>query len=264
MKPLIGINADYREATATSGAFSFVAAGYYDAIGRAGGVPVVIPPLEDCEGLGRVLDQLAGVVLTGGLDLEPRCDGYMLHPAVKPMAARREGFDRLLAGEVCRRRMPVMGIGAGMQVLNVTAGGTLFLHLPEDRPDAIPHLVPGDRRHRHAIDLEPDSLMARVYGLDIRRHAVELPTVLVTSCHHQAVDDVAPGFRATAACPDGVTEAIESVMPEWFAFGVQFHPEADAASLVDRGLFEAFVGEAKAWMASSPRRNKRAWCAASK
>lgn len=236
MKPLIGINADYREATATSGAFSFLAAGYFDAIRRAGGVPIVMPPCDQVEDLGRVLDLVAGVVLTGGLDLDPRLDGWMLHPAVKPMAARREEFDRMLAGEICRRRLPLMGIGVGMQLLNVTAGGTLCLHLPEDRPDAIPHLVPGDREHRHAIDLEPDSLMYRTY-------AGEYPTnvAYVTSCHHQAVDDVAPGFRATAACPDGIIEAIESVMSEWFAFGVQFHPEADAASLIDRGLFEAFV-----------------------
>lgn len=231
MKPLIGINADYRASTRQSPAFSFLAAGYYDAVARAGGIPVVIPPLGDM-GIRRILEVIDGVLLTGGRDLDPRRDGYMLHPAVMPMASRREDFDRILAAEVYFLRMPVMGIGVGMQLLNVTAGGTLNLHLPEDFPDAIPHLVSGDREHRHAIDIEPGSLLERVYG-DMQAY--------VTSCHHQAVDDVAPGFRVTGACPDGVIDAIESVMPEWCAFGVQFHPEAEAATAIDFGLFEAFV-----------------------
>lgn len=256
MRPLIGINADYRAATKTSPAFSFLAAGYYDAVARAGGIPVIIPPIDE------LLGNLAGVVLVGGLDLDPRLDGYMLHPAVKPMAARREEFDRLLCSAICTRRLPVMAIGTGMQLLNVMAGGTLHLHLPEDFPDAIPHLVPGDREHRHAIDIEPHSLLKRVYGSAV---------AYVTSCHHQAVDDVAPGFRVTARCPDGVIEAIESVMDDWPAFGVQFHPEAEAATAIDGGLFECFIetasmaglggrGEARqgkvfSWTTNSQRRN---------
>lgn len=249
MKPLIGINADFRASTRRSPAFSFVAAGYYDAVVRAGGIPIIIPPSEGDEeihviaDISVLLDHLAGVVLVGGLDLDPRVDGYRLHEAVRPMAARREEFDRLLCRTIYMRRLPVMGIGVGMQLLNVTAGGTLNLHLPEDFPDAIPHLVPGDREHRHAIDIEPGSLLERVYrGAPSSTHRWKEPTVgYVTSCHHQAVDDVAPGFRVTAACPDGVIEAIESVMPDWFAFGAQFHPEAEAATAIDQGLFEEFV-----------------------
>ena len=235
MKPLIGINADYRAATQASPAFSFLAAGYYDAVARAGGVPVIIPPIEEVADVRQVLDAVAGVVLVGGLDLDPRRDGYMLHPAVKRMAGRREEFDRMLPAEIYRRRLPVLGIGAGMQLLNVVAGGTLHLHLPEDRPDAIAHLDPLDRRHRHAINVEPGSMLERVYG--------KMPAY-VTSCHHQAVDDVAPGFRVTAACPDGVIEAIESVTPDWLAVGVQFHPESAAATEIDRRLFDEFVAAA--------------------
>lgn len=125
-----------------------------------------------------------------------------------------------------------------MQLLNVVCGGTLYLHLPEDRPDAMPHLDPCDRGHRHRIEIERGSLLDRVYHTDYRR--VDPALADVTSCHHQAVDDVAPGFRVTAACPDGIVEAIESET-EWFAFGVQFHPEAVAATEMDSGVFEEFV-----------------------
>ena len=232
MKPLIGINADYRSPSKDGPAFSVVAAGYSDAVSHAGGIPIVIPPLEGQADLDELLGNLAGVVLTGGYDLDPRRDGYMLHPAVRSMDSRREEFDRMLAGRVYDRGIPVMGIGVGMQLLNITAGGTLHLHLPEDRPDAIPHLDPLDRGHRHAIDIEPRSILSRVYGD---------ASAYVTSCHHQAVDDVARGFCVSAACPDGIIEAIESMEPDWFAFGVQFHPECEAATELDHGLFEEFV-----------------------
>lgn len=241
MKPLIGINADYRSATKTASAFSFVAAGYSDSVSRAGGNPIIIPPRESVEDLNELLDHLAGVVLVGGLDLDPRLDGYMLHPAVRPMDSRREGFDRTLAWLIMERRIPVFGIGVGMQLMNVVAGGTLHLHLPEDRPRAMPHLDPFDRGHRHAIDVEPGSIVHRVY-MHREKAAKQMAVGYVTSCHHQAIDDVAPAFRVTAASSDGIVEAVESVdLDAWFAFGTQFHPESTEATEVDQLLFEEFV-----------------------
>jgi len=234
MKPLIGINADYN-ATGDRPGFSFVAAGYYDAVTRAGGIPVILPPLLKDVDRRKLLDRLDGVVLIGGYDLDPRRDGYMLHESVRPMDPRREDFDRAIVEEIRVRRMPVFGIGVGMQLLNVACGGTLFLHLPEDRPNAMPHLdAMAPRTHRHAIDIEDGSLVHRAY-LTERYRGIGL----VTSRHHQAVDDVAPGFRVTAAAPDGIIEAIESTDPGWLAIGVQWHPEA--ASEMDQLLFSEFV-----------------------
>ena len=133
--------------------------------------------------------------------------------------------------------MPVFGIGAGMQLLNLSLGGNLFFHLPEDLPKAIPHSDPMDAAHRHALEVVPGSLMERVYGEG---------EIRVSSMHHMAVDEVAPGFVATARCPDGVIEAIESTMDDWFAFGTQFHPEADSASALDLRIFEEFLAGAAA------------------
>ena len=231
-KPLIGLNADFRGATKDSPAFSYLCAGYADSLMRAGAVPLVIPPMTDEADLEAVLDLLDGIVLVGGADLDPRRDGFMLHARVRMLDRRREEFDRKLAEMAARRRMPVFGIGVGMQLLNVSQGGNLFLHIPEDMPRALPHSDPMDPSHRHALEVAPGSLMERVYGEG---------EIRVNSMHHMSIDEVAPGFAVTARCPDGVIEAIESTDPEWFAMGTQFHPEGASASALDLRIFEEFI-----------------------
>lgn len=231
-KPLIGLNADYRAAKKDSPAFSYLCAGYYDSVARAGGVPLVIPPLADEADLTRILDLLDAVVLVGGADLDPRRDGFMMHPSVRTLDNRREQFDRRLMKHVSDRRMPVFGIGVGMQLLNVHEGGNLFLHIPEDLPKALPHRDALDAAHRHALEVVPGSLMERVYGEG---------EIRVNSLHHMAIDEVAAGFAVTARCPDGVVEAIESTQNDWFAIGTQFHPESDSASALDLRIFEEFI-----------------------
>lgn len=231
-KPLIGMNADFRAATNGNPSFTYVSSGYYDAILAVDGLPVILPPYEDLHDVQSILDHLDGLLLVGGADLDPRRDGWMLHATVKLQAPRREQFDRALMRMAAERRLPVMGIGAGMQLLNVSQGGNLMLHIPEDAPTALPHFDSLDQDHRHTLQLKPGSIMDRVYGDGELR---------VNSMHHQAVDDVAPGFEVTARCPDGIVEAIESAMPDWFALGTQFHPEADTASALDSRIFEEFV-----------------------
>jgi putative glutamine amidotransferase len=231
-RPIIGLNADYRSAKKDSPAYSFLAAGYYDRILAAGGIPVIVPPLESEDDLNQVLDTLQGFVMIGGQDLDPRRDGFMLHPSVRTMERRRESFDRRLMRLIAERRMPFLGIGVGLQLLNVSQGGNLYLHIPEDMPQAIPHKDLQDPAHRHSLVVVPGSLMERVYGEG---------EIRVNSMHHMAVDEVAQGFVVTARCPDGVIEAIESDRPDWFAFGTQFHPEADSASALDVRIFEEFV-----------------------
>jgi putative glutamine amidotransferase len=232
-KPLIGLNADYRPSRKEGPALCYVPAGYFNCIQAAGGIPVILPPTEDRADLARVLEMLQGFVLVGSTgDLDPRRDGYQLHSSVRLMDGRREEFDRLLMTEITERRMPVLGIGAGMQLLNVSQGGNLLLHLPEDMPEAIPHKDPQDPEHRHGLEIVFGTLMERVYGDG---------EIRVNSMHHQAVDEVASGFAVTARCPDGVVEAIESTQDDWFAIGTQFHPEAESASALDVRIFEEFI-----------------------
>ncbi len=231
-QPLIGPNADFRAAARSTPAYSYIAAGYFQSIIAAGGIPIIMPPLGDAESIARVVDQVQGFVMIGGADLDPRNDGFMLHPSVRPLDPVREQSDRMLMAEIAERRLPVLGIGTGMQLLNVQQGGNLFLHLKEDLPEAVPHHDPQDPNHRHTLDVVSDSLVGRVYGDG---------EIRVSSRHHMAIDEVAPGFRVTARCPDGVIEAIESEMMDWFALGTQFHPECGAASALDIRIFEEFI-----------------------
>jgi putative glutamine amidotransferase len=231
-KPLVGLNADYRPSRKEGAALSFIAAGYYNAILAAGGIPVILPPMEDEDDVTRILDMLQAFVLVGGADLDPRRDGYQLHSSIRLMDSRREDFDRMLMRMIAERRMPVLGIGAGMQLLNISQGGTLFLHLPEELPTAIPHKDSHDPEHRHGLEVVFGTLMERVYGDG---------EIRVNSMHHQSVDDVAAGFQITARCPDGVVEAIESTQEDWWAMGTQFHPESESASALDVRIFEEFL-----------------------
>jgi putative glutamine amidotransferase len=231
-KPLIGLNADYRSAVRSMPAYSYIAAGYFNSIIAAGAIPVVMPPMGDVESIRGLLDHLHGFVLIGGADLDPRNDGFMLHPSVRLMDPVRETSDRLLMAEIAERRLPVLGIGTGMQLINVQQGGNLFLDLKEDLPNSVPHFDLQDPNHRHTLDVVSDSLVGRVYGDG---------EIRVSSRHHMGIDEVAPGFRVTARCPDGVIEAIESEMMDWFAIGTQFHPECGAASALDIRIFQEFV-----------------------
>ena len=96
----------------------------------------------------------------------------------------------------------------------------------------LPHLDATDPNHRHALVVERGTLMDKVYGES---------EIRVSSLHHMAVDDVAPDFAVTARCPDGVVEAIESTMDDWFAMGVQFHPEEDRGTKLDICIFEQLM-----------------------
>jgi putative glutamine amidotransferase len=236
-KPLIGLNADYRPSQKAGPALTYVPAGYYNSILAAGGIPVILPPMESEADIAAALDRLDGFVLVGGGDLDPRRDGFQLHSSVKLMDSRREEFDRSLVKLIADRHLPVFGIGAGMQLLNVSQGGNLYLHIPEELPDALPHRDPQDPEHRHGLNIVFGTLMERVYGDG---------EIRVNSTHHMCIDEVARGFSVTARCADGVIEAIESNMEDWFAIGTQFHPEADSASALDIRIFEEFIDGVKA------------------
>jgi putative glutamine amidotransferase len=235
-RPVIGVNMDFVPSSKTAGPQLRLHAGYCDSIYQAGGLPLIIPPVLKEAELDALLDRVDGVVMTGcPLDMDPKRMGLTAHPAVQPMPSKREEMDRLLCKLAVRRQMPTLAVAVGMHELNVHCGGTLFLHLPEDQPRALPHKDLTGGAHRHTVLLEPNTRLDAIYGGG---------EIRVNSYHHQAVQQVAPRFRVSARAPDGIIEAIESEDPRWFCVGVQWHPHSETASALDMQLFEAFVAAA--------------------
>lgn len=234
-RPLIGINSDFRSPVKGRAPLSQLASGYYDTLLTAGALPIILPPFTKGDDLSPILDRLDGVVLTGGDDLDPRRMNLAPHPSVSPMVERREAADRLLCKLVQARKMPVLGIGVGMQELNVVNGGGLYLHLPEDLPRSIPHRDPQGGVHRHTVVMEPGSRMEEIYGPG---------EIRVNSYHHMGIRKLAPIFRQAAIAPDGLIEAFEGRDPSWWVVGIQWHPEAEGTISLDTQLIDAFVAAA--------------------
>lgn len=239
--PLIGIGCDtFRDANSDQlGAIVGVRRRYADAVQRAGGIPLLMPHLDDPAAIAHFLHAVSGFVMVGGDDLTQGREPPP--PSVKPLAADRLRTDMQLLDALLQRRMPTLAICLGCQQLNVLRGGTIYLDLPtEGPPDALRHNGvsgrPG-RYHavRHVLHIEPDSLLSRLWA-----GATE---VEVNSCHHQAVRDVGRGLKAVARSSDGIVEALEPLDQPFF-LAVQWHPELDLDDPLQHKLFEALVAEA--------------------
>ena len=216
------------------------AAAYRDALVEHGAQVAEIRP----GGAAADLAGIDGVLLTGGGDLDPRHYGQMPHPkAGKPDRARDE-LELTVAREAIERKLPILGICRGVQVLGVALGGQLVQDIGSELPAPEEHSSRAtDRTARHWVELAPGSRLAEVmHGRRIR----------VNSFHHQANSVLAPGVVRAAWCADGVTEAIEAEGAR-FVVGVQWHPERMwRRSPRQRRLFAAFfeacrqAGEARA------------------
>ena len=204
---------------------------YIDAVRRAGGIPLLIPPGDDQ--WQDILNVLDAVIVTGGTDIDPaRYNADSANPRVYPPDAARDkteiDFVRHLAQS---QDKPVLCICRGMQILNVALGGTMHAHIPDIR-DYDMHRSSEGFWTLHDCAIEPDSQLARI---------MQAETVNTFSGHHQAVKDVAPNLQVVATAADGIIEAL--TLPEHpFMLGVQWHPEKSAATdPTQQRLFDALV-----------------------
>ena len=200
-----------------------VAMTYIDAVQRAGGIAVLLPPdAHLVEHPQEVLDGLDALILAGGADLDPATYGAVAHPESVGATGLRDAFELALVRAAIEQDLPVLGVCRGMQVMNVARGGTLHQHVPDLLGHEDHRRIPGTFGD-HDVRLAPGSLAARAAGG---------ARVATKSHHHQAVDRIGDGLRVTGwAADDDLPEAIE-LPGARYALGVQWHPEADPASAV--------------------------------
>ncbi len=214
MAPLIGITVHCDPLEAENGAYR-LAARYAEAVATAGGIPMLLPVLQDAIGPDAMLARLDGLLVSGGERLPPEAFVTNLRPSLEETNPIRYRFERALLRTALSSDLPVLGICRGHQMLNEVAGGTLIRNIALDVPGALDHRqsAPG-WEPVHALRVTAES----------RLGGPGFPSGPVNSFHRQAVREPGSGFVAVAWSPDGLVEAIEMATPR-FALGLQFHPE---------------------------------------
>lgn len=230
MKPFIGINLDIDEGTP---ARASVYCNYFQAVQKAGGIPVLVPPMPD-EDLEALLEHLNGILLIGGRDYSPELYGEELSEKIELINCTRQEFDhRLVKLALSRPQLPLLGICGGLQLLNIGLGGSLIQDIPSALPDSeVKHSTANGSAgpyQRHLVKFDADTLLGRIYRLE---------TFEVNSFHHQAIKDIGSGLKVSARAEDGVIEAVEAP-DRAFTAAVQWHPERDFEG--NKALFEQFL-----------------------
>ncbi len=240
-KPLIGISCSH------SDGYSTVRRTYTESVLLSGGLPVLIPITENEEALDELLTRIDALILIGGADINPSYYGEDPIEQLGEVDSLRDVYDLALIHRAAVRKLPILGICRGEQLINVAFGGTLYQDIPTQHPDTtvhhqqdLPNSVP-----THTVTLLPESVIAQVTG----------QTQLFTnSHHHQAVKQVAPGFRVTGWATDGIPEVIEPTNGQHI-WGVQFHPEGltVAGDSIMEKIFTFFVQQATLYQESSKK-----------
>lgn len=263
-RPVIGITTNHADGDAT------LRERYYDQVVRAGGTPLLIPPVAQEDVLVGTLELIDGLILTGGADINPLWTGEEPLPALGSVNARRDLPELMLTRLAYHRQIPMLGICRGMQTLAVALGGRVAQDINSTpapaglpavsseakgsadaatRQQVLPRIKHSQQADKgeptHTVRIVADSYLAQAYGMGTTPPAGgsgNEPTLAVNSFHHQAVSDPGQRFRVTAVAPDGVIEAMESTEFKPI-MGVQWHPEW----MGDDGLpiFRWLVGSAQ-------------------
>ena len=216
---------------------------YIEAIDNTGGEAVVIPLQTPPDGIAVRINSCSAILLPGSkADVDPQKYGAERHPRTARADALRDTADELLLQDAYNMRKPILGICYGLQSLNVWRTGTLIQHIESETN----HSPFSKTDMAHAVEVEPDSLLARAVGIEVNRRVIA-----VNSSHHQAADVVGDGLRVVARCPnDGIIEALEGTAPEHYVVAVQWHPERSfARDTASRALFESLIHAASQWHA---------------
>jgi putative glutamine amidotransferase len=214
---------------------------YFLAATIVGAVPWMIPLLDDdLSTLREIYERLDGILIPGGVDLDPATFGEERHPKLGAIDPARDRVELQLTRWAVEDKKPVLGLCRGIQVINVSLGGTLYQDIADQVPAAIKHdyfpTAGFERDHiAHEVALAPGSRL---------QTAMERSTIKVNSMHHQGIKDLASALVPSAVAPDGLVEAVEHGS-DHFLVGVQWHPEVfEMTDPHTRHLFSEFVRQA--------------------
>lgn len=232
-RPIVGLTTYLQQAK--SGIWdkkaAFLPGIYIEGVALAGGIPTLLPPQPvDAEIANRVLDGIDGLIVTGGRDVDPAAYGHEPHPATDEPDRARDTWELALLDAALRRRLPVLGICRGAQMLNVALGGTLHQHLPD---------IVGHTRHQQGNAVFSTSAIRTVPGTRLAGLVGE--SANAQCYHHQAIDRLGDGLMISALDSDGVIEGVE-IPGHDFVLAVQWHPEE---TLDDLRLFAGLVEAAR-------------------
>ena len=213
---------------------------YYHAAASAGAAPVLIPLLDDIEALRAVYEGMDGILIPGGVDVDPSAFGETPHERLGRIDPARDRVELQLVNWAVEDQKPVLGLCRGLQVINVALGGTLYQDLEAQYPNALKHdYFPNYGFERdylaHEVTLTPGSRL---------QHAMAAESIPVNSMHHQGIKQLGRSLAPAAVAPDGLIEAIES-SDDSFLVGVQWHPEVfEATDPHTEHLFSDFLAAA--------------------
>lgn len=193
-----------------------IQSGYVRSIIDAGGIPIIIPVTEDPQQCEAYVDMIDGLLVPGGEDMTAQFFGEEPHPTVNYINRDKDLYEMALIRRVMEQKKPIFGICRGLQIINVLAGGTLIQDIPSQVGSSICHSQSMEIRNEvtHKVFVEPGSILHEVMGRE---------EIRTNSYHHQAIGELAPGFKVTGRAADGVIEAVES--EDGKIFCVQWHPE---------------------------------------
>lgn len=235
MKPLIGLTSQDEVIKGTT--LNKINYTYIRALEAAGAIALIIPNFKNIEDSREIINRLDGIIFTGGEDISPLLFNEEPLKETTEISYNRDRMEMELLRLAYKKKLPILGICRGLQVINVFLGGTLYQDIPSQIENAHGHVSAMDLTEGyHSIDLIKET---RLFDI------IKEEKIAVNSQHHQSIKDLGEGLKISCKAPDGVIEGIESIDSDRFLLGLQFHPEVMVKDERFLNIFSSFVKECR-------------------